>query len=250
MISKFDYLSLKDQFLDAKPFSHVVIDDFFLEHVANDIAASFYDHNDLAWTVSYDNFVEKKKACSHWDKFPAPIYSSMFYLCSDNFTTMLSWVTNNVGIKADYGLHGGGMHSHSVGGKLNIHKDYSIHPKLPLMRNYNLIVYMTPNWDPSWGGGLELWSHDEELQQPKECVVTIQNKFNRAVLFDTTQNSWHGLPQALTCPENVARRSLATYYLSEVNNKAESRQRALYAPYGDQKNNPEITEFCKKRSGL
>jgi Rps23 Pro-64 3,4-dihydroxylase Tpa1-like proline 4-hydroxylase len=107
---------------------------------------------------------------------------------------------------------------------------------------------MTPDWDTSWGGGLEFWSHDEETQQPKECVTKIENKFNRAVLFDTTQNSWHGLPEELTCPEHIARRSLATYYLSYVNSKAESRKRALYAPYKDQNNDPSVIEFCKKRS--
>lgn len=248
MINRIDASSLEENFLNAEPFDHVVIDNFFTEEVANNIAASFYDHDDPVWTVSYDNDVEKKKACSHWDKFPAPIYSALFYLCSKQFTNILSWMTQNFDIRADYGLHGGGMHSHNAGGKLNIHKDYSIHPKLPLMRNYNLIIYMTPEWDPSWGGGLELWSHDEELQQPKECVVTIENKFNRAVLFDTTQNSWHGLPQALTCPAHIARRSLATYYLSEINSKAEPRKRALYAPYGVQKNDPNIIEFCKRRS--
>ena len=239
-----------NEFLESQPFNHVIIDNFFKEEVANSIAESFYHHDDPAWTVAYNNPVENKKACSHWDKFPAPIYSALFYLCSEQFTSFIKSVTGNNIVIADYGLHGGGMHSHNRGGKLNIHKDYSIHPKLNLMRNYNLIIYMTPDWDPSWGGGLELWSHDEETQQPKECVTVVENKFNRAVLFDTTQNSWHGLPEALTCPEGVSRRSLATYYLSYINNKAESRKRALYAPYGDQKNDPNITEFCKKRSGL
>lgn len=240
----------REGFLQSQPFNHVIIDDFFKEEVANSIAESFYHHDDPAWTVAYNNPVENKKACSHWDKFPAPIYSALFYLCSEQFTSIIKSVTGNTVVIADYGLHGGGMHSHNRGGKLNIHKDYSIHPKLNLMRNYNLIIYMTPDWDPSWGGGLELWSHDEETQQPNERVTLIENRFNRAVLFDTTQNSWHGLPEALTCPEGISRRSLATYYLSSINNKAESRKRALYAPYGDQKNDPDITEFCKKRSGL
>jgi Rps23 Pro-64 3,4-dihydroxylase Tpa1-like proline 4-hydroxylase len=250
MLNRLDHDSLRNKFLSAEPFHHVVIDNFFTQEVASAIANSFYDHNDSAWTVSYDNFVEKKKACSHWDKFPAPIYSAMFYLCSQQFSHILSRITSNDLIVADYGLHGGGMHSHSRAGKLNIHKDYSIHPKLSLMRNYNLIVYMTPNWNPSWGGGLEFWSNDSENNQPLECVTTIQNLFNRAVIFDTTQNSWHGLPEELTCPENVSRNSLATYYLSEITSKAEPRKRALYAPYGDQKSNPEVLEFCKKRSGL
>lgn len=250
MINQINITTLQAQFNNATPFQHVVIDNFFDDETAQVIAEQFPSHFDSAWTVSYDNPVEKKKACSHWDKFPAPIYNALFYLCSPDFIRIVESISQTQNIMADYGLHGGGMHSHNRGGKLNIHKDYSLHPKIPYMRNFNLIVYMTPDWKEEWGGGLELWSHDEETQMPKECVTRVANKFNRAVLFDTTQNSWHGLPEELTCPEDIARRSLATYYVTPISEKAENRKRAFYAPHKDQKNNPEILDFCKKRSGL
>ena len=48
------------------------------------------------------------------------------------------------------------LHMHGRGGNLNIHKYYSIHPRLKLQRKLNLIVYMSDDWDPTWGGGLEL----------------------------------------------------------------------------------------------
>ena len=38
----------------------------------------------------------------------------------------------------DYGLNGGGWHIHKDKGKLNIHQDYSIHPKLNLQRKCNI----------------------------------------------------------------------------------------------------------------
>ena len=74
-----DFESLRQEFTQNKPFNHIILDDFFLPEVADDIAKSFYTHDDPAWTVAYDNPVEKKKACSHWDKFPAPIYSTLFF---------------------------------------------------------------------------------------------------------------------------------------------------------------------------
>jgi hypothetical protein len=250
MINNLDIAKLQEEFYNAKPFQYAVIDNFFDDTTAEQIVDAFPRHDDNSWTVSYNNPVENKKACSHWDKFPAPIYNALFYLCSAEFAHIIELITQTKDVRADYGLHGGGMHSHNRGGKLNIHKDYSLHPKIPYMRNFNLIIYITPNWLDEWGGGLEFWSHDEETQMPKECVSKIANKFNRAVLFNTTQNSWHGLPEPLTCPENLARCSLATYYVTSINEKAENRKRAFYAPYKDQKNNPEILEFCKKRSGL
>lgn len=249
-INPIDLTKTAEQFHRGSPFEHVVIDNFFSDDLAEEIANEFPSHEDSAWTVAYDNPVEKKKACSHWDKFPPSIYKAMFLVCGNDFVDLLKIITGNNKIIADVGLHGGGMHSHNNGGKLNIHKDYSLHPKVPYMRNYNLIVYMTPNWNPSWGGGLELWSHDDETNMPRECTTLVENKFNRAVLFNTTQNSWHGLPEALRCPANSSRRSLAAYYLSDIEENAETRKRALYAPYEDQKNDPSVLEFCKKRSSL
>ena len=131
---------------------------------------------------------------------------------------------------------------------MNVHLDYSIHPKLQLERHYNLIVYLTPEWNPEWGGGLELWSHDETTGRAKERVALVENRFNRAVLFDTTQNSWHGLPADLNCPAGVVRQSLAVYYVTEPAAGANPRGKALFVPYQDQANDPAILELIEKRS--
>ena len=136
---------------------------------------------------------------------------------------------------------------HSRGGKLNIHLEYNINPKLNLQRKLNLIVYLTEDWDTSWGGGLELWSHDEENNLPLNREVVVDNIFNRAILFDTTQNSWHGLPQPITCPEGVYRKSIAVYYMTDIPENANQRKRALYAPTKEQENDSEVLDFIKER---
>ena len=136
---------------------------------------------------------------------------------------------------------------HSRGGKLNIHLDYNINPKLNLQRKLNLIIYLTEDWDTSWGGGLELWSHNEETNLPLKKEVVVDNIFNRAILFDTTQNSWHGLPQPITCPEGVYRKSIAVYYMTDLSEDTNQRKRALYAPTKEQENDSEVLDFIKER---
>jgi len=61
-------------------------------------------------------------------------------------------------------------------------------------------------------------------------------KFNRAVIFDTTQNSWHGLPDEIKAPSNILRKSLNIYYLTEPREGISSRERALFSAHKDQKN--------------
>lgn len=244
-----DWLGMKHTFLANKPFNHIIIDDFFKPEVAEQLASEFPEYDSPVWPSVYNNAIERKKTLNYWDKFPKQTYAVFHYLCTD-FSHVVTQITGNHQVQADIGLHGGGWHAHKTSGKLNVHLDYSIHPKLQLERHYNLIVYITPNWNSAWGGGLEIWSHDEETQRAKEQVGLIENKFNRAVLFDTTQDSWHGLPKDLKCPEGIMRQSLAVYYVTPPKIDADPRGKALFVPHEDQINDPEVIELIKKRADL
>ena len=248
MINQFDYDKLSKEFQEAKPFRHCIIDNFFEDITALDLSNEFPDYNDPnIWSV-YRNAIENKKLTPHWDLFPAKTYQAFTLMNTPGFVESVRLITGIPDLVADYGMHGGGWHMHTRGGKLNMHKDYSIHPKLGMERRINIIIYMTPDWKEEWNGGLEFWSHDEEKNLPKECVTKVYNKFNRAVLFDTTQNSWHGLPTEIVCPEGVYRKSLAIYYISPPRTTAELHDRAYFAPTAEQANNQEILELIKKRS--
>lgn len=244
-----DWLGMRSEFLANKPFDHIVIDNFFKSEVAEKLASEFPEYDSPVWHAYYNNAIERKKTSNHWDKFPKQTYAVFHYLCTD-FNYLVTKITGNYQVQADIGLHGGGWHAHKTNGKLNVHLDYSLHPKLELERHYNLIVYITPNWNPEWGGGLEIWSHNHETNQPKEQVGVIENKFNRAVLFDTTQHSWHGLPKDLNCPEGIMRQSLAVYYVSPPQLNVDPRGKALFVPHEDQINDPEVVELIKKRADL
>ena len=73
-------------------------------------------------------------------------------------------------------------------------------------------------------------------------------KFNRAVIFDTSQNSWHGLSRAVRCKNNQFRKHFAVYYLVENKKRINGRKKALFAPTKDQQNNKAVQELIKKRA--
>jgi len=50
------------------------------------------------------------------------------------------------------------------------------------------------------------------------------------VLFDTTQDSWHGMSHGLTQPEGIYRKSITVYYLCQPVTETDQRGRALFAP--------------------
>lgn len=242
--------ALKEEFLNAEPFNHVIIDNFWQDEVAEQLYEEFPKYDSTVWNAHYNNQIENKKACNHWDKFPRRTYQAFNFLGSENFTNIVRRISGRDDLNMDFGLHGGGWHAHATGGNLNLHLDYNIHPKLKLQRKLNIIIYLVKDWDTSYGGGLELWSHNEETNRPKECAKKVDLKFNRAVLFDTTQNSWHGLPYPLTCPDSKIRQSLAAYYVGNAPADTDDRFRARFAPREDQVGNAEIEELIRNRSSL
>lgn len=231
------------------PFDYRIIDNFLDKEQAKRISQEFPDYHSNIW-YCYNNPLENKKTCNNWYHFGPETYKTLSYLNSPGFIQKLQELIGISKLYPDIGLHGGGLHIHGRGGKLNVHLDYSIHPKLKLQRKLNLIIYLTEDWDCEWGGSLEFLSHNEEKKRPDKKVVTIDNVFNRAVLFDTTQNSWHGFPKPLSCPEHTYRRSLAVYYLTDPPEDIDPRPRALYAPTKEQENNPEILSLIEERVKL
>jgi hypothetical protein len=242
-----DWEALRERYSQAAPFAHVVIDDFFTPEVAQALERDIPSADDPAWWT-YSNPIEEKRALNHWDRFPPTTYSVFTHLNSA-FLGALTTLTGIADLRADAGLHGGGWHLHGRGGKLNVHLDYSVHPKLQLERRLNLIVYLTSGWEPAWGGALGLWSHDAASHAPKDLVTSVECRFNRAVIFDTT-HSWHGLPEPITCPEGVYRKSIATYYLTPVREDAATRGKALFAPHGEQAQDEAVLELIRQRADV
>ena len=231
------------------PFDHVVIDDFFETDFANALANEFPDINSEIWH-GYDNPLEVKFTNNIWNFFPEKTYKLFSYLNSDAFLTYLSQnLLGGTKLYSDPGLNGGGWHVHKAGGKLNTHLDYSLHPKLSLQRKLNIIIYMNPNWQKDWGGALGFWDN-KNAECPGDLIKSVWSKFNRAVIFDTTQNSWHGLPDELKCPEEETRKSLAAYFLCDPPAAIDPRGKALYAPTAEQSNQQDILDLIRQRATI
>jgi hypothetical protein len=241
-----DFSALVDEFQSAEPFNHVVIDNFFEPAIAEGLAADFPGFDSDVW-AEYNNPIEIKKLCNRWDKFPKLTYSVFDYLNSPAFVEKMSLLVGET-LFPDPGLNGGGWHTHKAGGKLNTHLDYSIHPKLGLERRVNIIVYVQPEWKPEYGGELGLWEATDEGRRPGNLAVQIGCNFNRAVIFDTSQDSWHGLPEPVRSPDGINRNSIAAYYLCEPRPGVSDRGKALFAPYGDQENDASVLELIRLRS--
>jgi hypothetical protein len=139
-------------------------------------------------------------------------------------------------------LHGGGIHSHPNGGKLDMHLDYSIHPISKKERRLNLILYLNKEWDKSYGGELQMWNDDMS-----ECIQKVFPKFNRALLFQTSDLSYHGIPDKINCPNHLARNSIAIYYVSEPRENVILRKKAQFVKRPFEENSEGMEKLRKIR---
>ncbi len=232
-----------------RPFDHCIIDNFFLPNIAKTLEKEFPFFEDSS-LHQYNNALEKKKTLNDWNAFPPLTYSTFSMLNSQKFIDLLSsFILKKTKLYSDPGLNGGGWHMHKKGGKLNTHLDYSLHPKINLQRKLNLIVYLNSKWEDNWGGHLGLWNN-QSAKKPGKLIKSISPKFNRAIIFDTTQNSWHGLPKPLGCPENQYRKSIAVYFLCNLEKKVDTRGKALFAPTEKQEGNLEVLSLIKNRASI
>lgn len=250
-----DYINIENlekafkSYKGAFPFDYCVVDNFFDQQMAENLSDDFPEFNDQIWH-QYDNPIEIKKVSNLWNIFPPTTYSVFSDLNSPEFVKFLSKISNIDTLYADNGLNGGGWHMLNNGGKLNPHLDYSMHPKLPLQRKINLIVYLNKNWKEEWGGELGLWSSTDNGTKPQKIEEIVPPLFNRAIFFDTTMDSWHGLYNIVNSPENEFRKSMAIYYLTDPPKNVDERAKALFAPTDDQKGDKSIEELIKKRADV
>jgi hypothetical protein len=203
-----DPASLSQSYQKANPFPHIVVDDAFDPALLRGVLAEFPAPDTESWT-RYNTAKELKLFQTRIEAMPPRTAEFLSYCNSAPFIDLLEQLTGIDGLIPDPYLWGGGLHQIARGGFLKVHADFNWHNKLRLHRRLNVLVYLNEDWREEFGGHLELWSRDM-----KECRERVLPLFNRMVVFSTTDDSYHGHPHPLACPEGRTRKSIALYYYS------------------------------------
>ena len=199
-----------EQFQRRNPFRHVVIDDFLQAGVAAGLRAEFPEF-DPAHAINENGKVGNKAVCERIRALGRTYSGLDDVVQSQEFLAQLSRITGIPDLLYDPYYFGGGTHDNRNGQALEAHVDFNRHPVTHTHRRLNLIIYLNPDWQADWGGVLELHSDPHSDHDQITRVVPL---FNRAIIFETTEHSWHGF-SAIDLPtsrRNEARRSIALYF--------------------------------------
>ncbi|GCD89465.1 2OG-Fe(II) oxygenase [Nocardioides sp. LS1] len=215
--SLIDYARL-EQDLDGKaaayaaaaPFPHVVIDGVLLPEVFDKAAGEFPGITDEFWK-GYLHVNETKYSNTQPDSWGPTLHDVAKEFCSSEFVAYLEKLTGIDDLIPDWSMDGGGLHQTLTGGHLNIHADFTTHhTHEDWARRVNILLYLNTEWRDEWGGKLELWDKDMTA-----CQAKVTPAGNRMLVFTTAYDTFHGHPDGLTCPPDVARRSMALYYFTQ-----------------------------------
>lgn len=194
----------------AHPYPFAFFDNFLTPEAAQAAMDAFPGVKDEGW-IHYVHVNEKKHGLNKMDMIPPDIQDVIRELNSETFVKNLSKLTGIPDLHPDPSLEGGGLHQTKRGGFLNIHADFTVHPhKRNWRRRVNVLVYLNRDWKPEYRGELELWTRDM-----RQCAQKILPVFNRCAIFNTDDDSFHGLPEPIQCPEDMTRKSIALYYFTE-----------------------------------
>lgn len=206
-----DLDALSTAFQSASPFPHIVLENFLEPDFAQEVAAAYPSFEEAQETGFGFDFVQERKKIQISDSalFPTPVARLHEALAAPEFLQQLETITGIQGLEADPALGGGGMHVTGPGGRLDVHVDFNYNEERRLHRRLNILVYLNPVWEESWGGAVELWDRDV-----KRCHVRVPPVLNQCVLFETSEWSYHGVePVAPSTPR--PRQSFAAYYYTK-----------------------------------
>ena len=194
MINK-KYLNLeylKSNFLKGKPFPHLILDEFIDVILFEKITQEF-DNIDRNKGKSFSSSVENKKWISKNTELPKNLSNFIDYLNSDDWVANLSKLTD---LKDLFSTTVGNTdlanyHEMNKSGFLGSHVDHSSDPETNYPHVLNIIVYLTKNWETSWGGSTTLLNSNGT-----KIIKEIDYIPNRAVIFLHTPYSFHGVKSA------------------------------------------------------
>lgn len=198
---------IANEFQEALPYPHVVINDILPQPVLERALAGFPSgalSSDGWFNIGYAGQNKRQIMPEDCNAVARELF---WFLNSRAMLQFLEGMTGIEGLIPDPYFTGGGYHETTRGGRLGIHADFRIHEELHLQRRLNLLIYLNEKWDDEWKGQLELWDRDM-----KTVVEKVSPLLNRCVVFRTDADTWHGHPDPLETPENVTRRSIALYY--------------------------------------
>jgi hypothetical protein len=209
--------TLKNAFLNAKPFNHVVIDDFLDVDYFNELSNAlelYYNDNSSKGGVDYNSEVEDGKWGSQGLGLSSTLIELGELLKSRQLRNFLEGITGFTDLQITSDLNSSGysfFHAMGPNSFLGPHTDHTIDMNGGSYHVLNIIIYASKRWDANWGGGTTLHFNGSKLATDIEYVP------NRALVFMHSPLSIHGTQRISSLAEEKRFSIYFDFYSNLIN---------------------------------
>lgn len=188
-------------YLTAKPFPYLVIDNFCDEEKLTKAYESIPELNNKSRDYVFANNKFEKSNYKELSPYLKELYDDY---ASDTFNKILSFITAKE-VFVDPKNFGGGLHQGKKNSFLDMHLDFNYHPlQKNWYRELNLLLYLNKDWKPEYKGSLRV----KDLRSGKETEIGVP--FNRLIIQQCAPYTLHGYDMT-SFPQGKYRTSIATY---------------------------------------
>lgn len=202
--------SRRDAYREARPYPHAVFDGFLGEPVASGLAARFPGPDHPGWMRrDYQEQAARLGQLQRtgFEGVDPALRHLLAELSGMAFLDFLTTLTGIEGLIPDPHFRGAGLSLTLPGGHLALHADFNRDRTRHLERKLTVLYYLGQDWEPAWGGALELW--DEARTR---CEASHLPLLDRLVVMAHGDAYWHGHPAPLACPVGRFRATASAYY--------------------------------------
>lgn len=175
---------LQKSYEETAPCSHLVIDELFDPEILYSLLNEFLftrDESGYSWRITQDLTLESLAV----ERLSDSTRTFYFWLNSPDFIEALTVALGREekSLVGDLTFYGAGLWGILPGGKLESCGNTRIHPNLPLICEFNLIICLNSNLHDNNEGDIELHSSENE---DLRCIY--QPQFNRTLILPIADN--------------------------------------------------------------
>ena len=178
----YESFALEKSYKKAAPCSHLVIDELFDPEILYSLLNEFFfkiDEAGYSWRITQNLKLESLAV----DRLSESTRTFYFWLNSPDFIEALTLALGREenSLVGDRTFYGAGLCGILPGGKLESCGNTRIHPNLPLICEFNLIICLNSNLHNNNEGNIELYSSEKEHHRS-----VYQPRFNRTLVLPIT----------------------------------------------------------------
>lgn len=211
-------------------FGYTYVDNFLDETTVNKLYEECIDAPKGGWTV-FTRAGSRMEEFNDLISLPTAHKVTYDIMHSGEFLYELEQMTGIIGLLPDPHLVGAGYSIIRNGETLGCHYDFNWNDRIRLHRKLTSLLYITPNWKDEWGGHLQYYDDNIDINPNAKLIESVAPKFNRFVINENIKHAPYHRVSGVNAPSDVYGRCAIRffYYISTSEpNKENPPHRSTY----------------------